>query len=199
MLLQQTNAKITILQNLSDTALMRKTLYTVYNSLIKGGYRSKTDIISKDCLGDWMQPGFDNMDNIMDKLDKGDIFRVSKDEVKQAATDAVDFVYKNMDYCEIMGISEEKNGWKWCLDNIGVCVYQEDLFARLVTNAGPLLSKGMDLFNLFWDAEWECNNDTQNLELIDEMVTEISEMVSDSYGFYEKIDLPKNPTAELFD
>ena len=65
-------------------------------------------------------------------------------------------------------------------------MFQEDFMNRLVQSATPLMSKSLDLGNLLFTDDSQCLNDTQNLELIDRIVSDLASIASSFFGFQGK-------------
>lgn len=109
------------------------------------------------------------------------IFEITAPKVKQIADDGVDFFYKNAEKCGIYRFTNDQ--FNWCSDNVGVCMFQEDFMNRMVQSATPLMSKGLDLGNLLFTDDSQCLNDTQNLELIDRIISDLASVASSFLGF----------------
>jgi len=164
---------------------MRKLYYTLWNSVVKGWYHSqRKNTVSTECMGEWMDASFENMDNLVSLLAENKIFEITAPKVKKVADDAVDFFYKNADKCGVYRFTEDQ--FTWCSDNIGVCMFQEDFMSRMVESATPLMSKALDFGTLLMGDETTCLNDTQNLELIDRIVTDLASIASSFVGFHGK-------------
>lgn len=131
-----------------------------------------------------MDESLDNMNEVFDLLDQGSIFEITAPKVKKIADDMVDFFYKNAEKCEVYRFTQDQ--FSWCADNVGVCLYQDDFMNRMVENATPLMSKALDLGTLMMSDETTCLNDTQNLDLIDRIVTDVASIASSFVGFEGK-------------
>ena len=171
--------------DLKDSVFVRKLYYTIWNSVVKGWYHSqRKNTVNVECMGDWMDQPMQNMNEVMDLLDQNKIFEITAPKVKAIADDFVDFFYKNASKCEVYRFTSDQ--FDWCSNNVGVCMYQEDFMNRMVQSATPLMSKTLDLANLMMSDETTCLNDTQNLELIDRIVTDIASIASSFIGFQGK-------------
>lgn len=171
--------------DMEELTFTRKIFYTVWNSLVRGWYHErKRNLISQECFGEWMEKSLENFDTIFGKLDEGKFFSISKAEVKKAADDSIDFFYKNAEVCGFYRVvSDQMN---WCTNNVGTCIYQDDIVNRLTQNATPIMTKGLDLFELIASEEDNCLNDTETLDMVDRIMTDIVSLCSSFFGFNDK-------------
>ena len=168
--------------DLADSVFMRKIYYTIWNSIVKGWYHSqRKNTVSTECLGDWMDASMKNADDLLELVAENKFFEISAPKVKQVVDDGVDFFFKNAEKCGVYRFTSDQ--FTWCSDNVGTCMFQEDFMTRLVDNATPLMSKVLDLGTIIMGDESTCLNDTQNLELIDRIITDFASIASSFIGF----------------
>ena len=171
--------------DLKDTEFIRKLYYTMWNATVKGWYHSqRRNTVNIECMGSWMDESFANMNEVMDLLDQNRIFEITAPKVKKIADDSIDFFYKNAEKCEIYRFTNDQ--YNWCANNVGVCLYQDDFINRMIQSATPLMSKALDLGTLMMSDETTCLNDSQNLELIDRIITDFASIASSFVGFEGK-------------
>ena len=101
-------------EQMDDTEFLRKMWGGIYKSSMKGLYRSSIDIISDECLGDWMNDSFTGMYALIEKF-QNDPFSISIDEAKKVMDDLIDMKFKNVEACQFEKVSDSM--MHWCLDN----------------------------------------------------------------------------------
>ena len=62
---------------MDNMTFYRKSFGGMYKASIKGVYRSSTDIISDECMGDWMNDSFTGLYAVMEKF-QNDPFSISR-------------------------------------------------------------------------------------------------------------------------
>ena len=85
---------------MEDTELLSKLEYNIYNSMVKGWYRTRSNPISEECFGGWMIDQAETISPVVDKLMLGDYFSITKEEATTAATDMVDMIFVNQEACQ---------------------------------------------------------------------------------------------------
>jgi len=90
-----------------------------------------------------MDDGMKNIDTIFN--DTTTTFPTS-DQLKQVFDFAIDIVYKNADKCQLYQVVSQS--MMWCTENVGLCVYNENIMSRLQAAAPLMLMKGMEIFNI---------------------------------------------------
>ena len=108
---------------MDDTEFLRKMWGGIYKSSMKGLYKSSTDIISDECMGDWMNDSFTGMYALMEKF-QNDPFSISIDEAKKVMDDLIDMKFKNVESCQFEKVSDSM--MHWCLDNYDICMGRDD-------------------------------------------------------------------------
>ena len=100
--------KHTITQDqLNDLTFVTSMLYNMYNGFIRGFYReTKQNVIDERCLGAWVQTNLTHLDGVMTKLFNME-FNIPYDEAVEAATDMVNLIYKNREYCQMDKVASD--------------------------------------------------------------------------------------------
>jgi hypothetical protein len=110
--------KIDEADNMDVLEFERKLFEGMYKASIKGFYRSSIDLISDECMGDWMNDSYTGLYAIAEKF-QDDPFSVSIEETNKVADDLIAMIYKNVDVCQVEQVVDNYNSW--CNDNYEVC------------------------------------------------------------------------------
>ena len=146
---------------MDDTEFMRKMWGGMYKSSMKGLYRSSTDIISDECLGDWMNDSFTGFFAMIEKF-QSDPFSITIDEAKNVMDDIIDMKYKNIEVCQIEKLSDSM--MHWCLDNYDVCMGRDNLYwQRIMDNGFDIITATYDFFTVMMKDD-SCNTSQENLD-----------------------------------
>ena len=166
---------------MEDREFMRQVAQGTWKSIVKGAYHSQTDLISNDCMGEWMIPTMDKIFNTTMKAQENPM-SITIDEAYDVATSTVDLFFKNRDACQFQKVYDDYKNW--CLNNLDVCVGSDDGFLERVYNHGP------DLFAAFYDLAGvmffqydECNTDAEFVQEHGKIVSDISSVGSVLLGF----------------
>ena len=165
---------------MDDNEFMRKTMQGIYKSSMKGLYRSSTDIISDECLGDWMNDSFTGMYALIEKF-QTDPFSIGIDEAKKVMDDLIDMKYKNIEECQFEKLSD--NMMHWCLDNYDVCMGRDDQYwQRIMDNGMDIIAATYDFFTVLMKDDG-CNTSQQNLDEMNTVALDMSKVTAELYGF----------------
>ena len=165
---------------MDDTVFLRKMYQGMYKSSLKGLYKSSTDIISDDCLGDWMDNSFTGLMGLIEKF-QNDPFSVSLTEAKKVMDDLIELKYKNDDYCQLEKLSD--NMMHWCLDNYDVCMGRDDQYMqRIMDNGLDIVAAGYDFITVMMKDD-SCNTSQEDLDQINTVMEDLSKVTADLYGF----------------
>ena len=166
---------------MEDREFMRQVAQGTWKSVVKGAYHSQVDLISNDCMGEWMIPTMDKIFNTTMKAQE-DPMSITIDEAYDVATSTVDLFFKNRDTCQFQKVYDDYKNW--CLNNLDVCVGSDDGFLERVYNHGP------DLFAAFYDLAGvmffqydDCNTDAEFVQEHSKIVSDISSVGTVLLGF----------------
>ena len=169
--------------NMDVLEFERQLFRGLYKSSVKGFYRSSIDIISDECMGDWMNDSFTGLYAIAEKFQE-DPFSVSIDETNKVADDIIAMVYKNADVCQVEKLTDNYNSW--CNDNYDVCNGNDDKFLeRMMDNGMDIIAAGYDFFTVLMGTD-DCMTDQQTIDMINSVYEDMMKVVSAMYGFDAK-------------
>ena len=124
-----------------------------------------------------------DIESVIDLLNDGKFGEISAAKLKNITAGIIDVFYKNWEVC---GVQETiQDGFEWCTEEVGTCIYQENIMERMIQGATPLLTKTFDLYNVLM-AENTCLNDTQNLALIERIIVDLTTIIGSIVGFERK-------------
>ena len=170
---------------LDDMEMMRQMYYSMYNGLVKGMFHDqRKHPVSEKCLGTWMQGSFDNAYKMVDHFADGNWHLLSRNLAIDTMTDMVNLFYKNVDYCEFEAIPATYQAW--CLNNMEACSMEPDVFGNLQTNAIPLMSKGLDIFNFMMSDD--LMSDKDSVKAIERVTEDVTSIAASIIGFEGKWD-----------
>ena len=87
----------------------RKLFGGFYKASVKGFYRSSNNLISDECMGDWMDDSFTGIYSLMEKF-QNNPFSISIDETKKVMDDLIETDYKkNLDLCQVEYLQDSYN------------------------------------------------------------------------------------------
>ena len=134
--------------NMDVLEFERQLFRGLYKSSVKGFYRSSIDIISDECMGDWMNDSFTGLYAVMEKF-QNDPFSISLVEAKKVMDDLIDMKYKNLEACQVEHVTDSMK--HWCLDNYDVCMGNDDLLARIIPHGMDIISVVYEYFNVLME------------------------------------------------
>jgi len=177
--------------------MIRKIYYTIWNSSVRGFYRSaRKNPVSQECVGEWMDTLKVDIESVIDLLNDGKFGEITADKLKNIAAGIIDVFYKNWEVC---GVQETiQDGFEWCTEEVETCMYQENIMERMIQGATPLLTKTFDLYTVL-NAENVCLNDTQNLTLIGRVLEDLATILGSIVGFERKFGYLKKDEIKSVD
>ena len=183
--------------DLEDFTMMRQIYYTIWNSAVRGFYRTaRKNPVSKECVGEWMDTLKVDTEDVFDLLNNAKFGEVTADKLKKIANGSIDIFYKNWEVC---GVQEAiQDGFEWCTQEVETCMYQENIMERMIAGATPLLTKSFDLYNVLM-ADNSCLNDTQNLALIGRIIYDLTTVIGSIVGFERKFGYLKKDEIKSLD
>jgi len=165
---------------MGDTEFMRKMIGGMYKSSMKGLYKSSTDIISDECMGDWMNDSFTGVFALIEKF-QNDPFSISIDEAKKAMDDLIDMKYKNIEACQLEKVSDSM--MHWCLDNYDVCMGRDDQYwQRIMDNGMDIIAAAYDFFTVMMKDD-TCNTSQEDLDEMNTVTLDMCKVTAELYGF----------------
>jgi hypothetical protein len=177
--------------------MIRQIYYTIWNSSVKGFYRSaRKNPVSKECVGEWMDTLKVDIENVVELLNNGKFGEISADKLKNISNGVIDVFYKNWEVCGVQEVIQD--GFEWCTEEVETCMYQKNITERIIQGATPLLTKGFDLYNVLM-GDNVCLNDTQNLALIERIIVDVATILGSIVGFERKFGYLKKDEIKSLD
>ena len=167
---------------MDNMTFYRKSFGGMYKASIKGVYRSSTDIISDECMGDWMNDSFTGLYAVMEKF-QNDPFSISLVEAKKVMDDLIEMKYKNLEACQVEHVTDSMK--HWCLDNYDVCMGNDDLLARIIPHGMDIISVVYEYFNVLMEDD-SCATAQEQIDQITSVSEHIMKVSSEVYGFDAK-------------
>lgn len=88
--------------DLKDFEMIRKVYYTVWNSMVKGFYKTgRKNPVSEECFGDWMDELEADMTETFGLVDQGKFSEVKASSLKKITSGVIDVFYKNWEVCRV--------------------------------------------------------------------------------------------------
>jgi hypothetical protein len=174
-------------QMMTHHTFMRKLIYNVLNSFIKGFYDDKREHpLDQRCRGDWMEEDHKKVHDIFHRLfHDGDIWGVSHAELKSTTDLAWDSLFKNIEYCGFYRMAH--NQYEYSMTNWKDAMYHVDMADRLYDNLFRIAMLMMEEFHLMMKKN-DCQTDEQMLGGISEFVEKFAELKKIEHGFEGKWD-----------
>jgi hypothetical protein len=167
-------------ENLDDFEFIRMMHRTVFEGFYQGWYNTRDSMLPQKCFGDWMTPMSENFMDVADKLDDGDIWGISHDQVRDAMNDSLDMFFVNLDECQMYRYAY--NNYQWCMENPGVCFQMDGFLERMVNSAFPLATSAYDIYKLV-TVDDTCFSDTELLGELKRGIRDFAEIGSAIVGF----------------
>lgn len=142
---------------------MRKAIYTIINSAIKGMYNdNRPHPLNQECMGDWMEEDMESIHKVMHRLHE-DMFSVSHTEIKETSDKAWDLILKNFDNCGIYRL--KYNYYSWQMENQEEAIFHTKMADNIYNN---MFSIATDWYNMYIDVTQDdaCYTDEEILEEI---------------------------------
>jgi hypothetical protein len=175
---------------MEDREFARQVTQGTWQNIVKGAYHSKTDLISNECLGDWMIPTMDKIFKTAIKVSE-DPMSITIDEAYDVATNTVDLYFKNRDTCQFTKVYDDYKNW--CLNNLDTCVGADEGFLKRVYD------HGYDLFGAFYDLvgilafeQTPCETDTEFISQYNRLIADTSSILSVVVGFEADYNVTSN-------
>ena len=175
---------------LKDHEYMRLQLQGIAKAVFRGHYHTRTDILSDECFGTWMNDYHKELKEAFHYA-KNDPFAVTAEQFKEVGSKLVDIHFKLRDVCQIQRLYDDAN--YWCLDHMDICSGDDfDWFNNIMEYGIPLAGNAFDLFKLvFWEDD-SCYTDLQYIDEVNRVTEDIASTVSYFFGF----DLAWNPSRK---
>lgn len=85
-----------------DFKMIRKVYFTVWNSMVKGFYKTgRKSPVSEECMGDWMDTLKNDIEETLNLLDDGKFSEITADKLKKITSGIIDVFYKNWEVCGV--------------------------------------------------------------------------------------------------
>ena len=179
---------------LDDYTFTKKFYHTLWDSSVKGWYgiQKRENVVSNECMGDWMDEGMDSMNTMLENMD--DYTFPKADEIKTTFNFGTDLLYKNFDKCDMFKVAS--HSMTWCSENVGQCMYGEDFMARLKKATIPILIKGADIYHIM-TAENYLIESVDSIQRIGLLTQDFAVLAALLVGF--KGDFNSEASAETFE
>lgn len=166
---------------LTDSEFYRTLIGGTYKSFVKGWYNSEEDMISEDCLGEWMTPMIEFQKDFHHQI-RHDPMATTIEDAHTAANNFVDLHWRNRDSCEIGMIKDDY--YNWCLDNEEICLGKDSQYlTRMYENGYAVFGKLYDLFGIMFFENDECYTDEQMIDEHNRVVEDLASLMSYIMGF----------------
>ena len=143
---------------MDELTYFRKSFGGMYKASVRGIYRSSTEIISDECMGDWMKDSFTGLLVVIEKFEN-DPFSISLLEAKKVMDDLIDMKYKNLEECQVEHLTDSMK--HWCLDNYDICMGNDDQYwQRIMDNGMDIIAAAYDFFSVLMKDE-SCATDQE--------------------------------------
>ena len=128
------------IDNMGDIEFLRKVTQAGYRGYIRGTYLESEDIISDDCLGDWMPEQYNKLVN-QAQMAMADPLAVSLEDYTNWAAEVATLLFKNKDTCALAQITDD---WRqWCMEDQMRCFFGKGIEDRVINNAVALVKTGI--------------------------------------------------------
>lgn len=153
----------------------------LWKNIVKGAYHSKTDLISDECLGDWMGPMMHNVHHTFKKAHQ-DPMSITIDEAYEAATGIVDIHFRNRDSCQYVKVFDDYKNW--CANNLEMCVGTDNgQLERIYDHGYDLFGAFYDLAGIYFFEEDACSTDAEFIQTTNKIVADTANILSVVIGF----------------
>lgn len=175
---------------MDDRTFTRQVAQGTWKSIVKGAYHSKTDLISDECLGDWMVPIWDKLFETHAKC-KEDPMSLSIGEAKDFVTSLVDLFYKNKESCQVGKVYDDYKNW--CVDNLDMCVGSDDNAMERIYAHGPdLFAAFYDLAGVYMFESSECSTDAEYIAQNNKIIADTISVATVLTGFEADYNVKSN-------
>ena len=155
---------------IEDFQMFSKIFYSTYNGFVRGFYHEhQREVVSKECLGDWVTKNLTYLDMVWQKIADMEILTIPYEDAVEAAKDVVDLIYKNREYCQIDKVFNDIN--ELCDEED---ITEIDIWKNIRSNLFPIAAKLEPMI------EWLFSDDLQHQS--DEEVLQWSDQMGESYG-----------------
>ena len=147
---------------MSEFKFMSKLIYSTYNGFVRGLYREhQRNVINENCLGEWATKNLTYLEKVWEKINDFEILDIPYEDAIEAATDAVNLIYRNRDVCDVQHVVNDLVNFcpdEDCLDDI-------DVVKNVKSNLLILIAKIEPVFDyLFRDSE-DYKNSSDNYDI----------------------------------
>jgi hypothetical protein len=148
---------------------------------VRGAYHSKTDLISNECMGDWMIPNIEKVFSTAMKA-QVDPLSITIDEAYDTASGVIDIAFKNRDSCQFTKVYDDYKNW--CINNMDMCIGADDLYLERIYDQGyELFAAFYDLVGIYMFQAAPCVTDAEFLIINNKVVEDVTSITSVIIGF----------------
>ena len=168
-------------KSMGDFEFIRKAHYSVINSIAKGWYHDRrTNVVNKQCFGDWMDTNQENAWKVINGLGHGDIWGIGHKQIKDATNGLWDSIFDNINKCQFYEMMYDT--YSWCQGDIETCYYQADIYNRLLGNGLGIMKNVYQLYEVLMADDF-CYDDEQNLAEVGAIAENTASIISYVFGF----------------
>jgi hypothetical protein len=193
--------------DLEDFVFMQKIFYNLYNGFSRGLYRETAHtIIDQRCLGDWNIQNISKILDVVEKVFEMD-FTIPYADAVEAATDAVNLIYKNGEYCKFDKLVYDLDSICPMDGSDSDCLNEDKFFSNVKTNLVQIVMRVQQIWDLFSKDDYD--TDEEVLTLVDNIGEIYGGFISYITGFdqryngkthkYRNLSFPKLPEISLPD
>jgi len=165
---------------MGEFTYMRKLLGGMYQASVKTFFKSDTNLISDECMGDWMEDSFAGVKAIWTQIQTNP-GNFSYEETQKVVHQLfVNDAQKTLDLCEVDHLQASYD--TWCQDNQDVCEGNgQEFVKRAVFYSFDIMVAAFDFFTVAIKND-QCETDQQK---IDELIPAYEELVKNVFLVYD--------------